>query len=167
MNYIDKIVTSVANLSTKQPNPIAKYFENFNPEQLAELCVFNFCYSWLYVLDEDIIPLTDENITRFQLGCNVVTNTITSNIIDPIEFLEMFRERYENHRIDLMNYKDTFEFPKYLFLRLFGYPMENNIINSIEKFPKYSQENFINEQYFEHCYVNQVNFLQTHLENII
>ncbi len=166
MNYQDKIITSIASLSTKQANPITEYSENFNTEQLAELCVFNYCYSWLYILDEDLISLTDENIRRFQLACNLVTNKITSNTIDPIEFLDMFRERYENHRKDLGNFKESYEFPKYLYLRLFRNPMEQNKIDSSNLYPKFSQENYVDEQYFEHCYVNQVNFLQTHLENI-
>ena len=166
MNYQDKIITSIASLSTKQPNPITEYSENFGAEQLAELCIFNFCYSWLYLLEENLTPLTDENIRRFQLACNLVTNKITSNTIDPIEFLEIFRERYENHRNDLENFKKSYEFPKYLFVRLFSCPMEKNGINSNDKYQKYSQKNFIDEQYFEHCYISQVNFLQTHLENI-
>ncbi len=98
MNYQDKIITSIASLSTKQANPITEYSENFNTEQLAELCVFNYCYSWLYILDEDLISLTDENIRRFQLACNLVTNKITSNTIDPIEFLDMFREQMDIER---------------------------------------------------------------------
>ncbi len=166
MNYQDKIITSIASLSTKQSNPITEYSENFNAEQLAELCVFNYCYSWLYILEENKISMTDENIRRFQLACNLVTNKITSNTIDPIEFLDMFRERYENHRKDLGNFKESYEFPKYLYLRLFRNPMEKNKIDSNSLYPKFSQEKYVDEQYFEHCYVNQVNFLQTHLENI-
>lgn len=169
MKYLEKVITKIAELTMHKSNPLNEYSEDIFVNQLAELSIFNYSYAWLFILENDKVELTDSNITRFQLGNNIVANKITSQInskINGIEFLKMFEERYRNHLKDLENFKKYGKFPKYLFLRMHSFPMENYDFEIEEEYEEFYNSIGVNENQFVNCYIKQINFLQTTLESI-
>ncbi|WP_296143456.1 hypothetical protein [uncultured Flavobacterium sp.] len=169
MKIVDQIILSISKFCTDEKCPYKDFYEDeFESDEFAEICIFNFCYAWLFILDEDLMRLTDENILKYQLFCLRFINEISSSEIEPIEFVNMFRERYTSYRQELEDFKERSDFPSYSFFRLFLFPLKKGSINDSNIAEEYfSEEGFSDEDTFRAAYISQINFLQTNLENLI
>lgn len=165
MTAENSLIIRIGEICSDKRSPIMEFYEELGNLEFAELCIFSFCYSWFFILDWDLMEPNEDNIGKYQLYCNILLKKNSGIEIELVEFMLMFRERYLSYRDEYDNYVDNSEFPKYFYLRLFKFPLENNEIK-MELEYYLNDDEYVDERELEFNYGNHINYLLNKLQKL-
>ncbi len=166
MKISDQIILSIAKICKENQSPFVEFYnDDLKPDGLAEICIFNFFYSWLFINDENLITMSDENILKHQLFCLRFVNEISGRNYEPLQFIPIFRDRYVTYMEELENFKNNGEFPNSLFIRLFKYPLKEGFIGHLKA--EDNPDDFYLVDSFDAVYTFHINKLLTELKSLI
>lgn len=163
MNTPEEVTSKIIRISTSKDSPLEKWIDELENENLAELYINHFAYAWLYIQDNNLLEMNDENVKHYFVRAYQEVHKLAPNI-EVDSFYEIYTDRFQNLKKELsMVRKEQFSglgyFPSYFYGRLLNYPLKSNPINSIE----FKYDGHWNDTDLAGMFTHHINHLQDNL----
>jgi hypothetical protein len=163
-NPIEQLTRDSIRISFSSESPISKWIPLSEKGKL-DLAIFNLCYCWKYILENDLCPISDQEVKYFIFGSYMDFNKKISGFE-----VDDYYEIYESHYLLLsdelkkfrMNQNDIIQyFPTDFYSSICNFPLEIK-----QNIPFNGEDIHWSEIELSDMFAHQVNFLEDELEKL-
>ena len=154
---IEILTEKVLEILTRGKSPLEKWLD-LKKRNVAELYIFHIVYGWLFIKENKIIGMSNEN-TKYYFFYSFLTIQKTEPGIEINDFYAIFTDRFERFGVELsIVRKNQLSFPNYFYSRICQYPLLNNEFNTTFKHEIWG------EIELSDMFAHQINYLEDNLK---
>jgi len=154
---IQILTEKVLEILTRGGSPLEKWLD-LKKKNIAELYIFHIIYGWLYIQENELIGMTNENTKHYFVYSFLSLKKIMPDL-EINDFFAIYSDRFKKFGAELVEQrKNQLAFPNYFYSRICQYPLMNTEFNTTFKHEIWS------ETELSDMFAHQINHLENNLK---